>query len=169
MDDDATYAAILRKISTDPRTRRAVTKAIKEVEPDAFPEFSFPDQKVADLDEKYEARFAELEANAESKRIHASLREQKTKLLEKYSPEQVAEIEKLMEQHNIGNYDIGAKVYAADVPPLDPQRTPPQSRFGERWTLPEQMEEFKKDPAAAAIKGAYADIDRLRRGERLTP
>jgi hypothetical protein len=167
-DDDATYAAILRKISTDPRTRRAVTKAIKEVDPEAFPDFSFPDQKVADLEEKLESKLADMEAKRESERIQARLRAQKSKLLEKYDEKQVEAIEKdIMEKHGISDYEIAGKIYASDVPDIEPHRASPAARNGERWSMPEMIEDFRKDPAGAAIRGAYADIDRLRRGERL--
>jgi hypothetical protein len=168
-EDDATLANILKKIANDPRSRKAVVKAIKEVDPEAFPPGSFADTIVSDLEEKIEAKFTDRDAKSETARVERHLREQKRKLSEKYEPEQIAEIEKLMEAHNLADYDIGAKVYAADLPPIDPKRggTPPPAKFGERWEFPSNMDDFRKDPAGTALKGAYADIDRIRRGETL--
>jgi hypothetical protein len=168
VDDDATLANILKKIANDPRSRKAVVKAIKEVDPDSFPPGSFADTIVADLEEKIEAKFADRDAKNETERIERHLRNQKRKLSEKYEPEQIAEIEKLMEKHNIADYEIGAKAFAADVPGIDPKRgAPPAPKFGERWEFPPNMDDFRKDPSGTALKGAYADIDRLMRGETL--
>jgi hypothetical protein len=167
-ENDTALAASLRKLVTDPRSRDKAVRLLKEVDPESWPKFSFPDTEITALEEKVDEKLAALEAKRAGERVEQSLRAQKTKLLEKYSPEQVADIEKsIMEKHNIHDYEIAEKVYASDTPPIDPKRSPPPARFGERWTMPEQMEEFKKDPAAAALRGAYADIDRIQRGERL--
>jgi hypothetical protein len=167
-DEDAAHAALLRRLATDPRTRRIVTKAIKEIDPENYRDHAFPDQKVEDLKEEMEARLAELESKRKIEQADEILRKQKQELLNKYSDEQISEIEKIMEKHNISDYELASKVYAADTPQVDPKRSPRPTQFGERWQFPENMEEFKKDPAGAALRGAYADIDRLRRGERLT-
>jgi hypothetical protein len=168
-EEDAALATLMRKMANDPKYRAYVAKAAKEIEPERYPESSFADVKVDDLDKKLESKFAEFDAKQETARVERRLREQKKALSEKYEPEQIAEIEKLMEKHGLHDYDIGAKVYAADVPPIDPKRggLPPPAKFGERWEFPPNMEEFRKDPAGAALRGAYADIDRLRRGETL--
>lgn len=155
---DKQAAELFRRIANDPRTRRQQLKLIKEVDPNQ----QFWDD---DLNSKLEAIDAKVEkdkADREEQKIIDRLTAQKKALGERYKPEQIAEIEKLMTEHGIGDYNIGAKVYAADQP-LPDARPVQMPRQGERWKLPE-MEDFRKDPAGAAIAGAMADIERLRSG-----
>lgn len=164
--EDARFASLLRKMANDPRTRRDAVKLIRTVDPDNFPESAFPDVKLAEIEEKFDGKFSELDTKQQTTRLERKLAAQKAKLLETYEEDQVAEMEKMVSEGLVKDYDTARKVYIADSPAPNPRNSPPPPRQGETWTMPD----FKATPAALAKKatdGAYADMERLMRGERL--
>jgi hypothetical protein len=148
---------LMRQLINDPRSRADTAKWIKEVAPEY--KNHFPDTDISSLKADIERQREEDKLAREREKIEAKLQAQKSRLAEKYEPSQIEEIEKLMQEHGISNYDIGAKLYAADMPPPEEGRMP-VGRQGERWEFPD-LENYKKDPMGAAAKSAYAEIDRM--------
>ncbi len=155
--------ALFRKLMNEPKTRRRAIGLVNEVDPGKY---TFHDDQALDEIDKLKAGREEDKAERERERIESRLRSQRDKLAGKFSPEQIAEIEKFATENGIGNYEIAAKAWAADLPPPEPRAETP-ALFGERWQMPPRIDDFRKDPSGAAIRGAREDIVRLMAGKSL--
>jgi len=153
---DKYLANLLTKLTEDPRTRRRVLQAVKELEPN----LRFPDQDVQDLREEFEAKLAEDRQKRESETIRARLEADRQRLADRYDDETIRKIETdVMQKHGIADYEVAAKVYAADLPPERPERD--DTRHGATWELP-SFDEYFENPMKTARANAYRTIDELR-------
>lgn len=159
-----TLANLFLDLSHNDKTRKVIAKAVKEVDPDGHGK-AFTD---IDMQEQMDTFKAEQEAKAiqeEGARRVAEQTKQKQKLLDsgKYKPEQVTDIEKVMQRYGIGDYEAGAVLYAHENPPDNPKPGDmPAVQHGATWEFPSipgmDFKAFAADPTKAARNGAYADI-----------
>jgi hypothetical protein len=146
------------QIGNNPKTRRTFMKALKEIDPDRYARF--PDQKLEDkLEELDQARETE-KIEREAEKLQVRRQAQRDSLAHRYSEEDIGKIEALMQANGLVDYEVGAKIYAADTRPASPNAEIP--RPSATWTLP-TFEGLAKDPANAARNHAYAVIDELRK------
>lgn len=155
-------ADLIAKISSDPRTRKTVIKAIKEVEPN----WQVPADVIADdLREETDAKLAEIRQEAESRRIRDDLERKRRRVADKYGEDAVQAIEKdIMQKHGIADYDLAARVYAAEQPPPDRERRDQESpRHGATFQVPQiDLNEYMRNPRKAALDEAYRVVDEFR-------
>jgi len=161
---DIQLGRLMRKIGTNPKTRRAVTNAIKEVSPGAH----FPDQAINDLRDEFNATREKDKMDAETQRITARLEAQKLKLREKFSDDQIKEIEeRVMPKYGLADYEAAAIIYGADLKPTDATSRGGRERMihGTTWEFPELPKLFE-NPTLAAREEAARVIDEFRAARR---
>jgi hypothetical protein len=151
--------AQLAKLATDlahnPKTRKQFTKLVKEIDPTK----RFPDIEAEELEEKMQREFEKRDHEAEAKRTQDRLEKQKESLKSRFKDEDISEIEKLMEKHGISDYDVGAKLYAAETKPAEPT----YEMQDRAWSLPKiDIKDFG-NLKAQARKNAYQAIDDIKR------
>jgi len=152
-------AKLLGKLMSEPKTRRTVGKAIREVEPNV----RFPDLDLEDLKEELRADREKEKADRETEKLEEKLRTQRDRLKDRYSDEQLKQIEEdVMKKHGIFDYEIAAKVYAAEQPPVRESRE--ENHHGATWKIP-NFEKYFKDPRGTALDEAHQAIAELR-GQR---
>lgn len=162
--------ALFLKLSHDPKTRKIIAKAIKEGAPDSRHAQAFADVEV---DDKFEQFRAEQEAKELERQKNEMLRQMNAKrsaLLvggpdgegRKYSEDDVKKIEKLMESKGISDYEDGATLYAATLPPADPSPQNMPVSHGSTWEFPE-IAKFGIDPVKASRDTAHAVISEFMR------
>lgn len=171
----ADLADLFYKLSHDKKTRKIIAKAVKDAAPDSPHAAAFSD---VDIEDKFE-NFKQEQSDAETKRqqdaILARMNMQRNRLLtggedegaRKYSEDDVKNIETLMQKKGITDYDDGAVLYAATLPPDNPRPgdkdIPPA--HGATWEFPEWAK-FGKDPVAASRDTAHTVISEFMRAKR---
>lgn len=156
-------ADTLLGLSTDKKSRKLIARAMKEVMPDSPHAAAFTD---VDIEDRFEALREKQEADAlerQKNEIVSRMNGQRAKLLSgdggrKYDEDAVKKIEDLMQRKGITDYDDGATLYAATLPPDDPKpgRHDP-APSGATWEFPE-WGKFGKDPVKASRDTAHTVI-----------
>lgn len=154
-------AALLLKLSGNPKTRLHTLRMIKAIDPN----YRIP----ADVQlEEYKAQVARDKENDKIKAQAEKSREKQTTQREglitsgKYNEDQVKEIETVMTKYGLGDYEAGAKLYAADMAPARASNKD-RPRHGQIWEFPD-LPGLLQNPEKAATDAAYAVLDEMRAG-----
>lgn len=145
-------------LSKDQKTGRAFRKLVKQVDPGRV----FPADEVQDLREEMTARDEARELKTAQDKLLAKQELERQQLTEKYSDEQIKEIEAVMTAHGIASYATGAKLYAAELKPTKANARDVLTG-GRTWSLP-AMEGLVEDPAKFALNESAKVIDEIRAG-----
>lgn len=143
-------------MANNPKTRAQTVKLAKE----AGITLNLPDVEAATIREEMEAKLAERDQKEEQRRIKEKMERQRMSLIEKgFTDEDVGKIEKeVMEKHGISDYEVAAKIYAADTKPAP---ATPEIHSGV-WEMPAFPKEMLSNPRNYARKEAFKVIDELR-------
>jgi len=159
-------AALSKRLSEDPATRKDFLRLTKRVHPDLpVPEIEM-EEAVNQRASAAEERVAQLEAKLRQREIRDELVKRRNTLKEKgyvQSDEEILEIEKLMTEKGIANHETAAdywqKSREAAVPTSNhgfPQ--PVMSRF--------DIKGYMKNPVGAARENAAAALAELRKNPK---
>lgn len=168
-ETSADLASLMAELSHNPKTRKAIAKAVKEVLPDSPHARAFADIEVEDRFDAFTRTQEEKELKRQQDEIMARMNAQRAKLLTggedgngpKYDEDGVKKIEKLMQDKGITNYDDGQILFAATQPPLDRQpNNPPPDVHGATWEFP-RWNDFAANPDKAARNEAHLAITDL--------
>lgn len=164
-------AALLHELSHNKETRRDLGKLIKKAKPDSPHAAAFAD---VDIEERFDSFRAEQEKKELERQQQAALdrmNRQRSHLLtggedgegRKYSEEDVGKIEALMQKKGLTDYEDAAVLYAATLPPENPQpNTPIPGQHGQTWEFPE-WGKFGADPVKASRDTAHQVITEFMR------
>jgi hypothetical protein len=167
----ADLARLFFELSHDPKTRKEIGKLVKKARPDSPHAQAFADVDLSEQFENFKAEQEERELKRQQDQILERMNAARTRLLtggpdgegRKYSEDDVKKIEALMQKKGISDYEDGATLYAATLPPVDPtpgQDIPPQ--HGATWEFP-SWAKFGPDPIKASRDEAHAAITELMR------
>lgn len=175
--DPATAAdlgALLHQLSHNPKTRKMIAKAIKEAKPDSPHAQAFKDVEVEDRFEEFTRQQEDKDLKRAQEAMLAQMNAKRSALLtggpdgsgRKYVEDDVKKIEELMQRKGISDYEDGATLYAASLPPIDrePEGAPPD-RHGATWEFPE-WGKFAENPKQASLDTAFTVIDEFKRNRR---
>jgi len=158
-------ARLALDLSHDKKSRKAFGKIVKEFKPDSPHAAAFADVEIEDKFEAFTAAQEQKEIKAQQERVLRRMNERREALLagdggRKYNEDDVKKIEALMEKKGITDYDDGAILYAATLPPenIKPEREVP--KHGATWELPD-ISKFGNPSASRDI--AYQVIDEFQR------
>lgn len=165
---------LLHELSGDKKVRKIIAKAIREAKPDSPHAAAFAD---VDLEDKFESFKADQEAKDLKKQqeaVLARMNMQRNRLLtggddgegRKYSEDDMKKLEAFMEKKGCTDYDDGAVLYAATLPPVNPNpgtELPP--KHGATWEFPEWAK-FGPDPVGASRDAAHQVITEFMRKSR---
>lgn len=155
---DPTLAAelgdLLHELSQDKKTRKIIAKAIKEKHPDSSYAAQFVDVEQEDKFEEFKRQQEEDRVKQQQAAMLKAMNAKRARLIEgadgrKFTEDQVKEIEALMQQKGIVDYEDGAVIYAAKQPPENPQPNKDQQIHGSTWEFPE-WGKFGADPVKAS-------------------
>ena len=158
-------AALLKKLSNHPKTRKTILKSIKEVDPEFhIPELEIESKaeevysKTNEELEKLRAELRERDAREElSKRRNSLMKNGKIK-----SEEDIAEIEKIMVDKKIADHEAAADYWAWMKQASEPTPSGYNPQVMKQWDLTKYM----KNPQAAAREAAADALNELRRNPR---
>lgn len=156
---DPAAQAVLAQLAVDlannPETRKDFARIAKKIDPKR----RFPDVEAEDLEARVNARFEEEKQNREVEKASRKLERAKAKLAERYEEEDVKKIEALMEQHGLADYELGARLYAADTKAA----TPTSHQEDYSWKLPNiDVKDFNNLKQISRDR-AYQALDDLKR------
>ncbi len=164
-------AALFLKLSHDPKTRKIVAKAVKEGASDSPHAKAFADVEMQDQFENFREEQEKRDLKRQQDEMLAQMNAKRQALLtggpdgsgRKYAEDDVKKIEELMQRKGITDYDDGATLYAATLPPIDnlPSDVPP-AQHGATWEFPE-WGKFGADPVKASRDTAHATISEFMR------
>jgi hypothetical protein len=162
--------ALFLKLSHDPKTRKIIAKAVKEGAPDSRHAQAFADVDVDDKFENFRKEQEEREMKREGEELLRQMNAKRNALLvggpdgtgRKYSEDDMKKIEKLMQDKKILDYEDGATLYAATLPPVDTASTYEPPSHGATWEIPE-FAKFGTDPVKASRDTAHAVISEFMR------
>lgn len=158
-------AALLKKLSDHPKTRKNLLKSIKEVDP----EFHIPEleietkaeevySKTTEEVEKLRAELRERDAREElSKRRNSLLSKGKIK-----SEEDIEEIEKIMVEKKIADHEAAADYWNWMKQASEPTPSGYNPQVMKQWDL----SKFMKNPQNAAREAAAEALNELRRSPK---
>jgi hypothetical protein len=166
----ADLGALLHELSQNPKTRKTIAKAIRDAKPDSPHAQAFKDIEIEDRFESFREEQAAAEVKRQQDIILARMNQQRASLISggpdgqgrKYGEDDVKKIEALMQQKGISDYDDGAILYAATLPPLDPQPNELPPQHGATWEFPE-WGKFGSDPVKASRDTAHNVITEFMR------
>lgn len=143
------------KVANDPTTRRGYADLVNKIEPGR----KFHDVEAQRLEEKLEKRFEKQEADRKASEALSRLEAQKSSLKERYDDKALGEIESLMEKLGVGDYEVGARIYAAETKAANPTYT----QNDHQWKMPDiDMKDFGNLKQMAQAE-AYKVIDEIKR------
>jgi hypothetical protein len=162
---------LLHELSQDPKTRKQIAKAIKAAKPDSPHARAFVDVDTEDAIDQLRRENEERETKRQQDSIVERMNTQRSRLLtggddgagRKYGEDDVKAIEALMQRKGIVDYDDGATLYAATLPPTDPRpgRDIPE-QHGTTWEFPEWAK-YGADPVKASRDTAHQVITEFMR------
>jgi len=176
--DDATAVKLGRMFAEmahkDTETRKLTAAAVRKFAPDSAEARSFTDVEQEERFESFKAEQAAREIERQKDAAVEKMGAQRARLLSggdngegrKYSEDDVKKIEELMGKKGIIDYEDGATLYAATLPPESPKpgKDIPEIH-GSTWGFPE-FEKFGKDPVRASRETANQVITELMRARR---
>ena len=158
VEQQADLAALAYELGHNPQTRSGLAQLVNKVDPQRA-RASFPDvvqqSQFAQLEQKVEQRFA----RAEAEKLKATRDAERNSLRDRYSDEQIGEIEKEMQRAGTSNWEDGAILYGAKNTASDPRYQPPPPDHGTKWEFPTvngrdgkpmSFKEFAADPRTAS-------------------
>jgi len=161
LEQQADLASIAYELGHNPKTRPILAHAVQQINPQRA-NASFPDVIQAQQFREFEKRLDEKYDFNGAKAAKNKLEQEKSKLKERYSEDEIAKIEQVMDRIGTHSYEAGAVLYAHENPGADPREMPPEAMPGERWEFPTlQGVEFKKfaaDPRKHSIDAAKSII-----------
>lgn len=150
--------AQLAKLATDlahnPKTRKAFTKLVQEIDPSK----RFPDVEIDEIRAGVVKEFEERDQRAESARVLAAQENARAALKDNYDDKAIGEIETLMTKHGLSDYSLGARLYAADTKPANPS----YEVNDHKWNLPAIKIEDFGNLKQLGRQRAYQAIDDIR-------
>jgi len=172
--DPATQAELsdlLLQLSHNPKTRKSLAKAIKEISPNSPHAQAFADVEVEDKFENWTKAQEEKELKRQQDEWLRQANAKRAALLvggpdgagRKYSEDDLKKIEDLMTKKGIADYEDGAVLYASTLPPVDPSPgSEPPPAHGATWEIPE-FAKFGADPVKASREVAHNVISEFMR------
>jgi len=157
-------AALSKRLSENPKTRKSFLRLAKEVNPDIpMPELEM-EEMVNERTNAAEKRVADLENQLRAQQVRDELNRRRTRLKESgvaQTDDDILEIEKLMTEKGIANHETAADYWrhmkqAAVPTPGYPQ--PVMSRM--------DVKGYMKNPVAAARENAAAALAELRKNPK---
>jgi hypothetical protein len=165
-------STLFHQLAHNKDTRGPLARMVKHVGSPvaaAFNDVQLED-KFAALNKKLDDRLLQDQINQAA---NAQARQKNTLIEAGRTAEEVADIEKLMSNFGLGNYEAGAKLYDAYNPPADPRDQGPDAwndtGVWEFPTLPGAdgkpmaFKDFAQDPVKATRAAAYTAIDEFKR------
>lgn len=164
---------LLLDLSHDKKTRKALGKLVKEAKPDSPHAAAFADVEIEDKFEAFERKQEEAKIQTQRDAILARMNTQRSSLItggadgagRKYSEDDVKKIETLMEKKGITDYDDGAAIYAATLPPEHSKPSIEPPTHGSTWEFPEWAT-FGPDPVKASRNIAHQVISEFQQRKR---
>lgn len=159
---------LLAELSANKDTRSLIARAIKKAKPDSRHAQAFSDIDVEERFEELKKKREQEDMERQQSEIVSRMNSQRARLLSgdggrKYDETQVKEIEALMQRKGVVDYEDGATLYAATLPPTDPKPSSHDPKpVGATYEFPEWAK-FGKDPNKAARETAHTVIGEFMR------
>ena len=165
----ADLANLFFALSQDPKTRKEIGRLVRKARPDTPHAMAFKDVEIEERQETWEEKQAAKELERQNAEILSRMNAQRARLLtaedggRQYSEDDVKKIEALMQRKGISDYEDGATLYAATLPPVDPRPgDDPIPQHGSTWEFP-RWSDFGADPIKASRNEAHQAITELMR------
>ncbi len=163
----ADLAKLALELSHKPETRREFGKLVKKAMPGSRHAAAFADVELEDKFEDFRSKQEERELKRQQDELRAQMNAQRSRLLNgdsgrKYGEDDVKKIEELMQKKGITDYEDGAVLYAATLPPeaIKPEAQVPV--HGTTWEFPEWAT-FAENPQKASRNIAAQVIGEFQR------
>jgi len=158
-------AALSKRLSEDPATRKQFLRLTKQVHPDLpVPEIEM-EEAVNARASVAEQKVAQLEAKLRQREVKDELTKRRNSLKEKgyvQSDDEILEIEKLMTEKGIGNHETAADYWRhmkqSAIPTPSGFPAPVMSKF--------DIKGYMKNPVGAARENAAAALAELRKNPK---
>lgn len=166
----ADLSALFLKLSHDPKTRKLIAKAVKEGAADSAHAKAFVDVDLEDRFEKFTSDQEQRDLQKQQNEMLAQMNRKRAALLtggddgsgRKWNEDDIQGIEKTMQKYGITDYEAGATLHAATLPPIDPRPGEEIPQHGSTWEFPE-WGKFGADPVKASRDTAHTVISEFMR------
>ncbi|MBO0863564.1 MAG: hypothetical protein J2P16_00630 [Mycobacterium sp.] len=178
LEQQADLASLAYELGHNPKTRPYMARLIAEVDPQRA-RAAFPDVVQAAQFAKLKRDVAEQLDLSGARAQKAKFDEQRAKLKERYSEEELTKIGEVMSRFGTPDWEAGAVLYANEHPHADPRLQPPREdeRPGATWEFPTvpgrdgkmlDFRTFASDPRRHSLDAAYNIISEFK-NSRLSP
>jgi hypothetical protein len=166
----ADLADLFHELSQNKDTRKIVAAAVKKLKPDSPHAMAFSDVEQEDRFEAFKREQEEKDLENQKKAMLKEMNAKRAALLtggpdgsgRKYGEDDVKNIETLMQRKGITDYEDGATLYAATLPPIDREPGEEIPHHGATWEIPE-FAKFGTDPLKASREVAHQVIGEFMR------
>jgi hypothetical protein len=162
----ADLANLFFALSQDPKTRKEIGRLVRKARPDTPHAMAFKDVEIEERFESFEEQQTAKDLKRQQDEVLARMNAQRARLLtaedggRQYSEDDVKKIEALMQRKGISDYEDGATLYAATLPPVDPRPGDEPPQHGSTWEFP-RWSDFGADPIKASRNEAHQAITEL--------
>lgn len=162
----ADLADLFHELSQNKETRGIVAKAVRKLHPDSPHAMAFKDVELDERFESFEQKQAEAAMERQRQDMLDRMNRQRLSLMtggpdgqgRRYEEDDVKKIEALMQKKGITDYEDGATLYAATLPPVEMNPNPNvPTPHGATWEFPDWAA-FAPDPNKAARDTATSMI-----------
>jgi hypothetical protein len=166
-------ARLMLDLSHNKEYRKEIGKLVKKAKPESPHAAAFADVDIEDKFESFRAEQADRELKAQQQQVVDRMNGQRSRLLtggengsgKKYSEDDLKKIEALMQKKGVTDYDDGAVLYAATLPPENTLPSEIPNIQGTTWEFPE-WGKFGKDPVKASREVAGQVIQEFMQRKR---
>jgi hypothetical protein len=158
--DEATLIAagkLLVQLGRHPDTGRPLRKLVKKVDPTR----TFPADDVRDLREEIADDNRKRDEKAAHDRAIAAQEAERAQVAQRYTAEEMKEIEAIMTKAGIASYEIGEELYLSRRKPVSSREQ--VASEGRTWSLPSNDGLFE-NPSKWATDEAVKVIDEIKHG-----
>jgi hypothetical protein len=147
-------AELMIGLSNDEKVGKIVKRRITELNPTR----RFADVEADDLRAELNTFKAETKAERDQEKALARQEAARHALTSRYGDEDIAKIEELMTANGLGDYELGARLYAAETTPARPTH----ETKSQTWKAPSIKLNELDNLNNSTLDKAYAVVDQLR-------
>lgn len=151
---------LMLKARKNPKTSKGIARIVQTIDSSV----KFPDLEIDDVRAEMNQRFEQAEIERDRQATLNQLAAQRRRVANMFDGDEtvMGKIESLMKKHQIFDYDVGRKLYAADQPAPQPRQEP---FMGANWEAP-NIKELLTNPLAYERNEARKAIDEINAAKR---
>lgn len=177
LEQQADLASLAYELGHNPQTRGGLAQLVNKINPQRA-RASFPDVVQEERFKQLERKVADQLDLTGAKAAKAKIDEQRHRLKDRYTEDEIAKIEAVADRIGTHDYDAAAVIYAHENPAPDPMNQAPDQMPSSTWEFPTVagrdgkpvgFKDFVADPRKHSMNAAYNVISEFKNAKLSPP